>query len=155
MAVNSIIQNASIEVVLDTTDIGGTNATSKYVDMTNFGSVAFIVQLGMTLEGTADNWHASDQLDGFKLLQATDAAATGSKDITGAANVSTAVEAAGNILAIEIHTPCLDMDNDFNHVAAYVSEAGNSGVDAVTIVAVRYNPRFAHKDLTTDDYVIV
>jgi hypothetical protein len=155
MPFNSIVQNTSIEVVLDTTDIGGTTATSKYVDMKNFGTVAFVVELGATLEGTPDGWSTTDSLDEFYLVQATDAAGTSSKAIGTGTNGVFQVDrtdaqtgAAGDILAIELHTEALDMDNNFSFVAAVVVEDSNTAADNVTIVAVRHNARFAHKNLT-------
>jgi hypothetical protein len=57
---------------MDSTDIGATNCTTKYLDMKNWGKVCFAVTLGTTLEGTADGWNAADDLSTFKLKAATD-----------------------------------------------------------------------------------
>lgn len=145
----TLAQHAAIEVVLDATDIGGTNATSKYLDMENFAAVDFIVTLGTTLEGTADGWNAADTLDTFKLLQATDAAASGSKDITGATVTCATLGTAGDTYVITCWAESMDKANSFTHIAAYIAEAGNTGPDFATIVGIRYHPRYAHDDLTS------
>ena len=147
--INNLHMHASIQLGLVGSDIGATNDDSKYVDMTNFRTVDFIVQLGSTFEGTVTDWDAADTLDGFKLIQATDAAGTGSKDVTGATNVQTAVGTAGDRYVITLHTEALDGANDFTFVACNVSEAGNSGVDNVTVWVNRYNPRYLHEGLTS------
>lgn len=141
-------QNAAIEVALDTTDIGGTNATSKYVDMSQFGTVDFVVQLGATLEGTPDGWNAADALDDFSLKEATDAAGSGAAVITGATNVQTTAGTAGDIHIITLHSDALSTSGK-HFVAAFVEEDDNTGPDFVTILAIRYHPRYKHDDLTT------
>lgn len=147
---NTLHQNADVQIVLDTTDIGGTNATSKYVDLGTAGSVDFLVRLGTTLEGTADGWNAADTLDTFKLRQATQEADGGSdvKDITGAAVTAQDPSAAGERYVITLHSIQLDSANDFRWVAAYVAEVGNTGPDWITIVAIRYNLRYATRAST-------
>lgn len=152
---HNILEHSYIECALVNSDIGGTNDTSKYVDLTNYGTVTFIVQLGDTFEATAANWNAADALDTFKLVQATDAAGTSSKDITGATNAQTAVGAAGNIYAITCNAEALDIANDFVFVAAYVAETGNTGTDNVQILAVRYNPRYSEDDMAVSAATVV
>lgn len=145
-------QNAKLQVVLDTTDIGANSTTTKYVDMSEFGTVDFIAQQGDTLEGTPTNWN--DALDTFKLVQATSAAGAGSKDISGATNTQSAAGSAGDIHAITINSEQLDVDNEFKFVAAVVNASGNTGVDSMTVIAAQYNPRYAHDDLTTSSHTI-
>jgi hypothetical protein len=144
----TILQHADIEPVLVDSDIGGTTDTTKYVEMKNFDQVTFVVYLGNTFEGTATNWNAADALDAFKLVQATDAAGTSSKDITGATNDQTAVGAAGNAYAITIHAAAMDMANSFDFVAATVGEDDNTGTDNVTVIAARYHSRYKQDNLT-------
>ncbi len=153
---NTLHQNAAMEVVLDATDIGGANATSKYLDMSKFASVDFFVTLGTTLEGTADGWNAADKLDSFKIRQATDSSGTSVKDIVGAGDTSItpATGAAGDTYVITVHAAALDHANNFDYVACYVAESDNTGVDTVTIAAVRYNPRYAHDDLTSANHAV-
>jgi hypothetical protein len=150
---------AYVEPVLVDSDIGGTADTSKYVDMTNYGTVTFWVLLGNTVEGTVTNWSTTDSLDNFYLLQATDSAGTGAKVITGANCDQTDAQTgtAGNIYAITCNSEAMDMANDFTHVAAYVVEDTNTAADIVQIYAARYNARYKHDDLnvTTNKHVVV
>lgn len=150
------MQNAAVEVVLDTTDIGGTNATSKYLPMANFGTVDFLATLGATLEGTPDGWSTTDSLDNFYLLQATDAAGSNAKVVTGANLDQTDAQtgAAGDRHFITMNSEQMDSANNFTHIAAYVAEDTNTDVDFVTLVAARYNPRYAQDDLTSDSHTI-
>ena len=151
-----LMQNADVEVVLDTTDIGGTNATSKYLNLANFGTADFLATLGATLEGTPDGWSTTDSLDNFYLLQATDAAGSGAKIIAGANLDQTDAQTGspGDKHFITVNSEQLDVDNGFTHVAAYVAEDTGTDVDSVTLVAARYNPRFSHADLTSDSHTI-
>ena len=50
--------------LLETTDIGGTSATTSYVSMENFDRATAYVEIG--------TWNASDDLDSCHFLQATD-----------------------------------------------------------------------------------
>ncbi len=149
-------QNAAMEVVLDATDIGGTNATSKYVDLSQFNTVTFFVTLGQTLEGTPDGWNAADRLDTFKLREATDAAGTSVADISGTVTAWTPLlGAAGDTYYITMHASALDGANDKVFVAAYVEEDDNTGVDFVSVVACRYNARYKHDDLTSANHLVI
>lgn len=148
--IHTLHQVAEIQIVLDTTDIGNANATSKYMDMGTGGTIDFMVRLGTTLEGTADGWNAADTLDSFKLRQATQEADAGSdvKDITGATVTAQDPSAAGERYVITLNSEQLDSANDFRWVAAYVAEDDDTGADWVTIVAVRYNLRYSHRAVT-------
>ena len=148
---HTLHQNAAMEVVLDATDIGGTAATSKYLDMRDFGAVDFVVTLGTTLEGTPDGWNAADKLDTFQVLQATSAAGADAKAIAGAGDTSITptTGTAADTYVITVHAAALDHANLFRYVAAKVEEDDNTGVDTVTLVGIRYHPRYAHDDLTS------
>ncbi len=153
---HTLIQNISAEVVLDSTDIGGTTATSKYLDMANFGSVDFLVQLGTTLEGTPDGWSATDSLDNFYIVQATDSSGSDVKIVAGANLDQTDAQTgtAGDIYTITVHSDQLDVANNFTHMAALVVEDTGTGTDTVTIVGMRYNPRYSHEDLTSAKHTV-
>jgi hypothetical protein len=155
--IHTLHQSASIEHILTASDIGGTTDTTKYVDMQDWGTVDIVCQLGNTFEGTPSGWSATDSLDEFYLVQASDAAGTGSKTIAGANNDQTDAQtgAAGDIHVITLHTEALDMDNNFSFVGAIVVEDSNTGVDLVNIIAVRYNARYAHKAATTSKTTII
>ena len=145
---HSITQNVAIDIVLDTTDIDGTNVTTKYLEMADFGTITFFVELGTTLEGTADGWAATDILSSFYLKQATTVAGAGAKAISGATCNQTAVAVAGNKYAITLNTEALDVANDFSFVAAYLVESVGASNGWATVVAMRYNSRFMHEDLS-------
>jgi hypothetical protein len=133
-----------IEPVLVNSDIGGTSDTTKYVDLENYAGVTFIVTLGDTFEGTATNWNVADALDNFVLVQATDAAGTSSKAITGAANAQTAVGAAGYQYALTVFAESLDEANGFQFVAATLTEDDNTGTDNIQVIAVRFGARYKY-----------
>lgn len=140
-------QHMHIEPVLVNSDIGGALDTTKYVDVKNFAAVTFIVTLGNTFEGTATNWNAADALDDFLLVQATDAAGSNSKAITGAANAQTAVGTAGDQHALSLFSESLDIAGGFTFVAATVEEDDNTGVDMVQVEAIRHGARYKHDAL--------
>jgi hypothetical protein len=123
--------------------------------MEEFAAVTFQVTLGNTFEGTVANWDPADTLDGFKLRQADTAAGGNVKDITGAANVQTAVGTAGDQHEITVYAESLDLANGFLFVAAYVSEAGNTGTDIVQIIAIRHGARYKHDALGGVDSRVV
>lgn len=153
---HTLHQNAAMEVVLDSTDIGGTDATSKWLDMRDFGAVDFVVTLGQTLEGTPDGWNAADKLDTFTIRQATDSSGTGVKDIAGAGvtSITPTLGTAGDTYVITVHAAALDHANLFRFVACKVGEDDNTGVDFATVVGIRYHPRYAHDDLTSANHAV-
>lgn len=120
---------------LETADIGGTNASTAWVSMEDFDAVYAKVILG--------SWNATDDLDECRLEQATDASGTGAKDLTTDAsggNYDTAnpVDADGNTVVLEATAEDMDVANGFTHVRLYVAEGGNTGVDNITGVLIRY-----------------
>ncbi len=140
-------QHMHIEPVLVDSDIGGTSDTTKYVDVKEFAAVSFLVFLGNTFEGTVTNWNAADALDGFVLVQASDAAGTGSKAITGATNPQTAVGTAGDQHALSLFCESLDIAGGFTFVAATLTEDDNTGVDIINVLAIRHAARYKHDAL--------
>lgn len=124
--------------LLETADIGGTNASTGWVSMENFHKVAAYVEIG--------TWNATDDLDECRLEQAQDSSGTGAKDLTtdaadGGYDTDTPVDADGNFVILEARSEDLDANNGFNHVRLYVAEAGNTGVDNVTGFLIRYDAR--------------
>ena len=130
--------------LLETTDIGGTSATTSYVSMENFDRAFAYVEIG--------TWNGTDDLDSCHLLQATDSSGTSSKGLTTSASggnydTDSPVDADGNWVIIDIRAEDLDTDNGFNHIALYVAEGGNTGADNVTGFIIRHEPRYAAKQL--------
>lgn len=125
-------------------DIGGTNATTAWVAMKNYTRAMFMVILG--------TWNSSDDLDECRIEQATDSSGTGAKDATSDASggnydTDNPIDALGNFVIIEIRGEDLDADSSFTHVRGYVAEGGNSGVDNVGAVLIRYGSQYPQKEL--------
>lgn len=125
-------------------DIGGTNASTDWVDMQNWDRVCAYVQLG--------TWNATDDLDECRLEQATSSAGAGAKDLTtdasgGNYDTSAPIDAAGNFVILEARAEQLDVTNGFRYVRLYVAEGGNTGVDNVAGVLVRYNNAYPQKEM--------
>jgi len=124
--------------LLETADIGGTNASTGWVSMADFEAIFAYVEIG--------TWNASDDLDECRLEQATDSSGTGAKDLTTDAsggNYDTAnpVDADGDFVILEARAEDLDVAGGFTHVRLYVAEGGNTGTDNVTGFLLRYNSR--------------
>lgn len=112
--------------VLETTDIGGTNAQAGSVDMRKWHHVFAYVEVG--------TWNAADDLDECRLEQGN---GSSWKDLTtdaSAGNYDTdnPVDADGNWVILEATDEDLDVANGFYLVRLYVAEGGNTGVDNVT-----------------------
>ena len=128
--------------LLETADIGGTNAATPWVSMADFGRLFAYVELG--------TWNAGDDLDECRLEQAQDASGTGAKDLTtdaagGDYDTDNPVDADGNFVILEAMAEDLDVNGGFTHVRLYVAEGGNTGVDNVTGFLIRYGARHMHK----------
>lgn len=124
--------------LLETADIGGTNASTGWVSMQDFNSIYAYVELG--------TWHASDDLDECRLEQATSSGGAGAKDLTtdasgGNYDTDAPIDADGNFVILEAQAEDLDTENGFTYVRLYVAEGGNSGTDNVTGFLLRYNAR--------------
>ena len=121
--------------ILETADIGGTNASTSWVSMKGFDGVYAKVILG--------TWNATDDLDECRLEQATDASGTGAKDLTtdasgGNYDTDAPIDAAGNFVVLEAKPEDMDVANGFTHVRLYVAEGGNTGTDNVTGLLIRH-----------------
>jgi len=136
-------EDAAVDFI-ETADIGGTNASTSWVPMADFDRIYAKVILG--------TWNASDDLDECKLQQASDSSGTGVKDLTsdesgGNYDTDNPVDADGNTVVLEAKAEDLDAANGFNHVRLYVAEAGNTGVDNITGVLIRYGARYKKPQL--------
>jgi hypothetical protein len=128
--------NAMGDIVLNSVDIGGAAAQTALVDMLNSDSVYFNILLG-NMSGLAAGWDGADILDTCRLVQATSSAGAGLKNL-GTALTSPAL-AAGNKVVLEAKADQLDHENGFRYVGVSLAETGNTGVDYVTVFAVRFN----------------
>lgn len=123
-------------------DIGGTNGSTAWIDMSQFERVFAFVQIS--------SFDAADDLDECRLEQATDSSGSNAKDLTtdgaGATNdynASTPVDSAGEFVILEAKAEDLDVSGGFQFVRLYVAEGGNTGVDNVLGFVVAYGA--AHK----------
>ena len=136
-------EHASITII-ETADIGGTNATSGWLSMKNYSRALGYIELG--------TWDSSDDLDEARFQQASDSSGTGAKDLTtdasgGNYDTDNPVDADGNFVIIEIRAEDMDVDSGFDHIRLYVAEGGNTGVDQVTGVVIRYGYAYPKKEL--------
>ena len=101
-----------------------TDATypSTYIDVSGYARFAFLILVGAT-DDTAVN---------AQVVQATAAAGTGSKDITGAAITSTVLAGTNDNkwALIEVDNERLDIANNFQFVALTVAATGGSATIA-------------------------
>jgi hypothetical protein len=121
--------------LLETADIGGTNASTGWVSMADYQKIFAYVEIG--------TWNASDDLDECRLEQATDGSGTGAKDLTtdasgGNYDTDNPVDADGDFVILEAQAEDMDVAGGFTHVRLYVAEGGNTGVDNVTGFLLRY-----------------
>ena len=138
-----ISEHASITII-ETADIGGTNATSGWLSMKNYSRALGYIELG--------TWDSSDDLDEARFQQASDSSGTGAKDLTtdasgGNYDTDNPVDADGTFVIIEIRDEDMDVDNGFDYIRLYVAEGGNTGVDNVTGVVIRYGYAYPKKEL--------
>jgi hypothetical protein len=138
-------EHASIDL-LDLADIGGTNAQNNggWLSMKNFARVMAYVEIG--------TWNSGDDLDECRLQQATDSSGTSAKDLTtdasgGNYDTDNPVDADGDFVVLEARSEDLDTTNGFDHVRLYVAEGGNSGVDNVAGVLIRYGSAYPKKEV--------
>lgn len=139
MPANGYIMSHDAAVdILETADIGGTNASTPWVSMADFERIYAKVILG--------TWNAADDLDVCKLQQADNSNGDNPTDLTTAASggdydTDNPIDADGNTVVLE--ATAADLDEGKTHVRLYVSEAGNTGTDNITGVLIRYGA--AHK----------
>lgn len=149
MANRKLSDQMAVSFPFTETDIGGTNSAGSsdsvhWVSMANFQSFMCVVELG--------TWNATDDLDTCKLEQATDSSGTGKKDLTTSGSGSnydtgSPVDADGDQVILTCTADDLDVDGGFNHVRVYLAETGNTGVDNVSAVYVRADPRDAYSNV--------
>lgn len=126
----------AIITVLETADIGGTNAATGWVDMKGFHRAMALVELG--------TWNASDDLDEFRIEAAEDSSGTNSEEVTtdasgGNYDTDSPLDADGDQGIIEIRGEDLPEGKTF--IRLYVAEGGNTGVDNITGILIRYEAR--------------
>jgi len=138
-------EHADIDLMVEQ-DIGGTNASNDggYLSMKNYARALFYVELG--------TWDSGDDLDEARIQQATDSSGTSAKDLTSDASggnydTDNPIDADGDFVIIEIRGEDMDVDGGFDYIRGYVAEGGNSGVDNVMGVLIRYGYAYPKKEL--------
>ena len=138
-------EHASIDMMVEQ-DIGGTNAQNDggYLSMKNYTRALFYVELG--------TWDSSDDLDECRFQQASDSSGTGVKDLTSDASggnydTDNPVDADGDFVILEVRAEDMDVDGGFDYLRGYVAEGGNTGVDNVMGVLIRYGYAYPKKEL--------
>ena len=138
-------EHASIDL-MDLADIGGTNAQNNggWLSMKNYARAMAYVEIG--------TWDSSDDLDECRFQQATDSSGTSAKDLTtdesgGNYDTDNPLDADSNFCVIEIRGEDMDVDNGFDYIRLYVAEGGNTGVDNIAGVVVRYGYAYPKKEL--------
>lgn len=137
-----LTEDAAVSL-LETADIGGTNASTSWVSMADFDKVFAYVELG--------TWNSTDDLDECRLEQAQDVSGTGAKDLTtdasgGNYDTDAPIDADGNFVILHAKAEDFDVENGFKFVRLYVAEGGNTGVDNVTGFLLRYGAHHKHAE---------
>lgn len=126
-------ERIAVLATLDPASVAASTVVTTWVPVANFHSISALIQTGVL--------GAAATLDA-KLRQATDAAGTGAKDVTGKA-ITQIVKATGDNkqAQIDMRVEDLDTTNGF----AYVALSATVGVAASIFGAqlVGSNPRFA------------
>ena len=141
---NGFFSENGIITLVETADIGGTSASSGYVSMKGFDRATLYAEIGTRNSG--------DDLDTLKNQQETDSSGTSAKDLTTSASggnydTDNPLDADGDFAYIEIRAEDLDTDNGFTHINVTAAEGGNSGVDNVTLVLLRYGAKYPSKEM--------
>lgn len=100
---------------VDNTSAGAATIPASYIDVSEFERFAFLISVG-NMTGTLD----------AQVVQATAAAGTGSKNITGAVITQLGASDDNKQVLIEVETRKLDINNDFRYVSLTLTEAGST-----------------------------
>lgn len=150
MPINKGSDNMLLEVALETTDIGGTSATSKSVDMSACDDVMFVVEAGTYTDATLV----------CQLMQDTQADMA-SGDVKAVESAKTHTDVAdGQRYCHQCKAEDLDTENlgaisgaHFRYVALKVSEAADIGVNEVTVASNAFNLRKRYANRAAYDAV--
>lgn len=116
------------QALAPTTDLGSTIVPATYIDVTQFERFGFIVFMGTSNRTTAT----------IQVVQATAAAGTGSKNVSGAVNSTTPT--TGQWAVVECSADQLDINNGFRYVAVQPAVAGGTA-GAASVLFYGMRPR--------------
>ena len=119
-------------------DIGNTNAQNAggWLPMADYDRIYAKVKLIV--------WDVGDNLDECRIQQGQGSGGTNAKDLTtdasgGNYDTDNSINAANETVVVEARAEDMDVDGGFDHVRLYVAEGGNTGVDEVMGVLIRYS----------------
>lgn len=129
---------------VDNTSAGAATVPSSYIDVSDMDRFAFLLSIG-NMTGTLD----------AQVVQATAAAGTGSKNITGAVITQLGASDDNKQVLVEVEVAKLDINNDFRYVAITLTEASSTAqlADAWFIGVPKSAPVTQHADI--DETVFV
>ncbi len=126
-------EKIAILATLDPASVAASTVVSTFVPVANFQSITALIQTGVL--GTAATIDA-------KLRQATDAAGTGAKDVTGKALVQIVKASGDNKQAmIEMRGDDLDATGGFGFVALSVTVGAAASIFGAHVIGT--NPRYS------------
>ena len=124
---NIVIQN----VIPPVSGVGvTTQPAGAYIDVSQYDAFAFLCIIGNTDRTTQT----------IQVVQATAAAGTGSKSITGAVNTTLGATDDNKWIIVEMTTDQLDINNNFRYVAVTPTFSGGT-VDVGCILFIGFRPR--------------
>jgi len=112
----SFHENMLANLVLIPGTIASSTVPAAYISMADYERVVFLIFVG--------DMPTSSTLDA-KVVQATDAAGTGSKDITGAAITQLGATDDDKMVSIEVRDTALDVEGGFTHISLTLVEAAD------------------------------
>lgn len=122
-------------------------SSSTYIDVSGYDRFAFLIAAG----------DSDDTAVTAQVKQATAAAGTGSKNVTGAAITGTSLAGSSSSnrwAMIEVDNEHLDIANDFQYVALDVAATGGSATE-LTVFFIGIEPRVKPPTFGSDKAEIV
>lgn len=128
MNMQTLSENVLFQMVI--APVSGVGSTTQpagaYIDVSEYEHFAFLVLLGVTDRTTQT----------LQVVQATAAAGTGSKSVSGALIDGLAATDDGKIAIVQVDTENLDTANGFRYVAATPTFSGGTGdIGAILFMA--------------------
>lgn len=141
----------TVPTAVDPSGTGDVTLTgaSTWIDTRDYPKTLFYVERVTT---------ATDLYDSMRVQQATDAAGTGAKDVTGCAiGASTLASATlfgqvGDVVTLECHHEALDVAGGFRYLGLVGSLAADGGVNTVKMAVVQGISRYKHRGIATSDH---
>lgn len=126
MSMRSFHSNIAVDKVAQPAALVDGILPAVYLDMSDFDFIVFLLAVGVMA--------APDIID-MKVVQATDSAGAGSKDVTSALITQLVDGDDGEYVSIEVRGSALDVDNAFRFVAVDIQITGTA---IGSVQALRY-----------------